>query len=203
MELGALEPDGEGLVAAMVEDGDKIAGAAVMDGAANGLCTDRGFALDDKEAEAVAGGTSFHPGILGLGGAGEEIRFTGCEKERFPLVGRSTRFCIGAGPVGDGVVEVDPLVFDQTHGDGWPIGFRASEQGGLEFLEVIVGLLPREKTSGLPSKSGEAWDAEAPSAGRQRSKHSPVAVQAKLVLGDTTGGLDGDIDAVVEERECA
>ena len=69
---------------------------------------------------------SFHPGILGLGGAGEEIRFTGCEKERFPLVGRSTRFCIGAGPVSDGVVEVDPFVFDQTHGDGWPVGFRAS-----------------------------------------------------------------------------
>ena len=87
MELGALEPDGEGLLAAMVEDGDKIAGAAVMDGAANGPCTDRRFALDDKEAEAVPGGTSFHPGILGLGGAGEEIRFTGGKKKRFSLVG--------------------------------------------------------------------------------------------------------------------
>ena len=47
MELGALEPDGEGLVAAMVEDGDKVAGAAVMDGAANGPCTDRGCTFDD------------------------------------------------------------------------------------------------------------------------------------------------------------
>ena len=55
MEHGALKPDGEGFVAAMVEDGDEIASAAVMDGAANGFCTDRGFAFDDEEAEAVAG----------------------------------------------------------------------------------------------------------------------------------------------------
>jgi hypothetical protein len=71
MEHGALKPDGEGFVAAMVEDGDEIASAAVMDSAANGFCTDRGFALDDKEAEAMAGRTSFHPRILGLGGTGE------------------------------------------------------------------------------------------------------------------------------------
>jgi hypothetical protein len=66
MEHGALKPDGEGFVAAMVEDGDEIASAAMVDGAANGSCTDRGFALDDKEAEAMAGRTSFHPRILGL-----------------------------------------------------------------------------------------------------------------------------------------
>ena len=101
----------------------------------------------------------------------------------------------------DGVIEVDPLVFDLNHhGDGWPIGFRAPEKGGLVFFEIIVGLLPREETGGLPSKSGEAWDTEAPSADRQ---DSPVAGQAKLVLGDATGGLDGDIDAVVEERKGA
>ena len=63
MELGALELDAKGLVAA-------ITGAAVMNGAANSPCTDRGFTFDDKEAEAVAGRAPFHPGILGLVGAG-------------------------------------------------------------------------------------------------------------------------------------
>jgi hypothetical protein len=61
---------------------------------------------------------------------------------RETLVGRSTGFSIGTGPVSDGVVEVDPLVFDQTHGDGWPIGFRAPEKSGLVFFEIIVSLLP-------------------------------------------------------------
>eukprot|EP01036_Dinobryon_divergens_P039316 gene39316-51814_t len=107
--------------------------------------------------KAVAG-RAHERGILGLGNAGDgETLFTGGKKERFSLEGR---------------VEVDPLVFDLPHGDGWPISFRASEKGGL-----------------------------APSAGRQRSKHSPVAVQAKLALGDAAGGLDGDIDATVEELQ--
>ena len=186
-------------MAAMVEDGDEIASAAVMDGAANGFCADRGFALDDKEAETMAGRTSFHPRILGLGGTGEEICFTGGKKERFSLEGRGAGFCIGAGLVSDGIVEIDPLIFNLTHSDG----LRASEKGGLVYLEIIVGLFPREETCGLTGKSGEARDAEAPSADRQRPKHSPVAVQAKLVLGDATGGPDSDIDAVVEEREGA
>jgi hypothetical protein len=55
MEHGALKPDGEGLVAAMVEDGYEIASATVMDGAANGFCTDRGFALDDKICQLFFG----------------------------------------------------------------------------------------------------------------------------------------------------
>ncbi len=105
----------------MVEDGDEIASAAVMDSTANGFCTDRGFALDDKEAEAMAGRTSFHPRILGLGGTGEEICFTGGKKERFSIEGRGTGFCIGAGLVSDEIVEIDPLIFDLTHSDGRPI----------------------------------------------------------------------------------
>jgi len=203
MEHGALKPDGEGFVAAMVEDGDEIASAPVMDSAANGFCTDRGFALDDKEAEAMAGRTSFHPRILGLGGTGEEISFTGGKKERFSLKGRGTGFCIGVGLVSDGIIEIDPLIFDLTHSDWRPISLRAAEKGGLVYLEIVVGLLPREETCGLTGKSGEARDAEAPSVGRQRPKHSPVAVQAKLVLSNATGGLDSEIDAVVEEREGA
>ena len=68
----------------MVEDGDKIASAAVMDGSANSPCTDRGFAFFTgaltirRRKPWRAGRTPFHPGILGLGGAGgEEIGFTG------------------------------------------------------------------------------------------------------------------------------
>ena len=48
LELGALEPDGMGLLAAMVKDTDKITGAAVVDGAADGSGTDRRFSLDDE-----------------------------------------------------------------------------------------------------------------------------------------------------------
>ena len=171
------------------------------DGAANGSCTNRGFALDDKKAEAMAGRTSFHPRVFGLGGAGEEICLAGGKKKCFSLEGRGTGFSIGAGPVNDGIVEIDPLVLYLTHGDRRPIGFCAAEKGGLVYLEIIVGRLPREETCGLTGKSGEARDAEAPSAGGQRPKHSPVAVAAKLILGDAARGLDGEIDAVVEERE--
>ena len=128
MELGALEPDGEGLVAAMVEDGDKVAGAAVMDGAANGPCTDRRFALDDKEAEAVPGGTSVVPSrdtrSWWRRGGDPFHRM----RER-ALPPRRTKYEV-LHRRRTGVVEVDPFVFDQTHGDGWPVGFRASEQVG-------------------------------------------------------------------------
>eukprot|EP01036_Dinobryon_divergens_P029862 gene29862-39027_t len=49
---------------------------------------------DKEEAEAVATRTSFRPGVLGLGNAGEEINFARGEKERFSLEGRGTGFCI-------------------------------------------------------------------------------------------------------------
>ena len=48
LELGALEPDGVGLLAAMVKDGDNVTGAAVVYCAADGSGTDRRFSLDDE-----------------------------------------------------------------------------------------------------------------------------------------------------------
>ena len=59
----------------MVKDADEIAGAAVVDGAADGPGMDRGFPFDDKQAEANAHVPSFAPGILDLGGAGKEVGF--------------------------------------------------------------------------------------------------------------------------------
>ena len=115
----------------------------VMDGAANSPGANGGFTFDDEEPEAVADRTLFRPGILGLGGAGEESGFAGGKKKRFTLVGRGTGFCIGAGLISEEVVEVDPWVLYMTHGDRRPFGFCATEQGGLVFFEIIVDLFPQ------------------------------------------------------------
>jgi hypothetical protein len=56
--------------------------------------------------------------------------FIGGKKERFSLEGCRTGFCIGTGPVSDGIVEIDPLVLYLPHGDRRPIGFGAAEKGG-------------------------------------------------------------------------
>ena len=60
----------------MVKDADEVTGAAVVDSAADGSGTDRGFPFDDKQAEAKARVLSFAPGILDLGGAGKEVGFS-------------------------------------------------------------------------------------------------------------------------------
>eukprot|EP01036_Dinobryon_divergens_P022603 gene22603-30873_t len=95
-----------------------------MDGSANSPYTDRGFAFDDKEAEAVAGRT---PGILGLGQGRRSV-----SPEARTSASPGTGFCIGAGPV-----RSDPL----------PIGFRAPEKGGL-----VLG--DRRSPGKSPAKGG-------------------------------------------------
>ena len=59
----------------------------------------------------------------------------------------------------DGVSVIDPLIFDPSHGDWWPVELGAPEESGLVLLEVLVGLFPGKKTGGLSGKAGKARDA--------------------------------------------
>ena len=58
---------------------------------------------------------------------GKEV---GCAKSEVAL---SPGLSGGVGPVIDGVPEVDPLIFDLTHGNWWPV----EQLGGATEEEIV------------------------------------------------------------------
>ena len=139
----------------MVKDADEVTGAAVMDSAADGSGTDRGFPFDEEQAEAKARVTSsFAPGVLDLGCTGKEVGFARSEEQCLALERRSPGLSGGVGLVVDGVPEVDhQLIFDLTHGDWWPVELGATEESRLVLLEVLVGLFPEQDTGSSSRKA--------------------------------------------------
>ena len=149
LSVGALEPDGMGLLAAMVKDTDKITGAAVVDGAADGSGTDRRFSSRRKPRRVSRRSRQGYSILVAHGrrSVSPEAR-NNASPSKDEVRGSAAASVI------------DPLIFDPSHGDWWPVELGAPEEswlGGRRTAGSWGCWLGGSGTAGLVGRERDGW----------------------------------------------